>query len=106
MPVVARKLQEVSGPSLDISAADFMQLGRNQFSLTVDNAAGRRETAPVTVTAVACILAETHAPRSVTSQLSHLTALTGRHVASWRDVRLTWGYESGSGVSAIFRDSL
>jgi hypothetical protein len=102
LPAVRRTLAQAD-PAVAADAADFLQLGPNRLSLTVANTPGRVEAVPTTLTAVECILEETRAPARVSGQLADPSSLTGRHISSWEDVRLTWSYEAKTGVHAIFR---
>jgi hypothetical protein len=103
LPVVGEALERTQDAA-GIAASDFMQLGPNRLSLTVTSPREKKDLAATTVPAVECVLTESGAPAHVTRQLSDLNALSGSHVASWKQIRLTWSWTKEAGVSAILRD--
>ena len=80
---------------------DFLVLGDGGSTVTVEQPIQGEIATGLSVLAGTCMLAETDAPDSVTSQVSQVTALMGRQTAEWGDVSMSYSYHPESGFSAV-----
>jgi len=87
-------------------AEEFLTLEDEGESITIQNPPqGGDLSAPGTLVAIQCVLEETGAPASVTSELEQTTALMGRQETDWDGLEMSWSYHPDDGVSAVLTTS-
>jgi len=90
----------------EATAEEFLTLEDDGASLSIQNPPqGGGNSAPATILAIQCVLDETDAPASVTSELEQTTALMGRQETDWEGVEMSWSYHPDDGLSAVLTTS-
>ncbi len=84
---------------------DYMTLGDDGRSLSVESEEEGEVNAILSYTAALCVLKEIDVPDSTIALMEGTNSLMGRQTDSWDEFEMTWSYHPDNGVRAVIEEA-